>query len=466
MADWVRAVASRSSGSVHMLGIGGVGMAGLALLLKSRGWRVTGCDVSEGPLLAWLRRQGIAVSIGHDPIHLESAPDVLVRSPAVHVDEPELQEARRLEIPVIDRGRLLPALMDRHDVIAVAGTHGKTTTSSMIAWILHNAGIPVSYCIGGVCPGLGAVAAVREGGWMVIEADESDGTLRHYRPRVAVITSMDLDHVDYFSTAEALDDVYGPFARAAERAIYPGADRQAACLLTGREGATSFGLENDADWSAARCLLDAAGSTFDVMHRGELAGSIALGVSGRHNMLNALAAIAATRPLGVEWPAVARALATFQLPRRRYERVAEGRGITVISDYAHHPAEIAALLQQASMEKRSRTIGVFQPHRYSRTKAFGEGFLDVLARLDHIVLAPVYAASEPEIEGGTSEDLAAAARRRGFQHLELADSVAAAWERLRAVWRAGDLVLIIGAGDVEVIGTWAREALAEGKQST
>ena len=446
-----------SNGRVHMLGIGGVGMAGLALLLKSKQWMVTGCDAYPGNLLPWLQLQGIPTTIGHDPMHLSERPAFIVRSPAVAWSEPELVDARERGIPVIDRGRLLPELLKSRNTIAVAGTHGKTTTSSMIAWMLAVGGQPVSYCIGGVCPGLGAVARVDPVGWMVVEADESDGTLRYYHPDIAVITSIDLDHVDYFQNQRQLVEVFETFVGHSRFCITP----YGFGLSLADVDCTTFGFEPEATVQARQPELTAAGSTFELVISGEQHGSVHLSVPGRHNILNALAAIAAGNRAGWPVPRMVSALSTFTLPRRRYEQVAIGRGIRVISDYAHHPVEIAALIEQARLASPKRIVAVFQPHRYSRTKAFQKEFVDVLQVLGRVILAPVYSASEAYIAGGTSEELLTESIRRGCGQFELADSVEDAWARLQGTWCEGDLVLVIGAGDVDQIGGWAASELAE-----
>lgn len=449
----------QASDRVHMLGIGGVGMAGLALLLKSNGWEVSGCDAVAGGLLPWLADQGIRATVGHDPAHLDPAPTFLVRSPAVGWSEPELAAAVQRGIPVIDRGRLLPELLKRRRTIAVAGTHGKTTTSSMVAWGLVDSGQPASYCIGGTCPGLGAVARVERDGWTVVEADESDGTLRYYHPDIAVITSIDLDHVDYFEDDAALFALFETFAAQARHRVVP---HGCALRTAGMPGRTlTFGLEPDASVRADEVRLLPDRTSFQVHVQGAPWGRVELPVPGLHNVLNALAALAAASLAGQDLATVSAALARFSLPRRRFEEVARGQGIRVISDYAHHPVEIAALIGQARLAAPRRIVAVFQPHRYSRTKAFLGAFIDVLSGLDVVVLAPVYAASEPWIEGGTSDDLYAEARRRGLEHIENARSLEEAAARLRASWRSGDLVLIIGAGDVEQIGTMAGRWLAE-----
>lgn len=439
---------------IHLLGIGGVGMAGLALLVKSLGWRVDGCDAYPGPLLSWLAGQGIHATVGHGPEHLVPRPAALVRSPAVSWNEPELQEARRAGIPVIDRGRLLPVLLRGRRTVAVAGTHGKTTTASMIAWCLAASGQPVSYCIGGVCPGLDAVARIEPQGWIVVEADESDGTLQYYHPDVGVVTTMDLDHVDYYRDEAAMTAIYRAFAEQSGHVVLPSAGT-GSCRAGFPGTAVTFGWDAADGARATGVHLEAGGSTFVAEMAGLAPLTVHLAIPGRHNVSNALAALAAVRMCGVEPEVAARALAAFRLPRRRFETVVDAAGIRVISDYAHHPVEIAALIDQALLLVPRRTLAVFQPHRFSRTRAFRSEFIDVLSRLDHVMLAPVYSASEPFVEGGTSADLQQEAERRGLTRIALSDSLESAWARLRDGLQPGDLVLIIGAGDVDKIGPWA-----------
>jgi len=453
----------KSPGTVHMTGIGGVGMAGLALLLQRVGWTVSGCDAYDGPLLTWLRGKGIACAVGHNPQHVESKPDLIVRSPAVQLEEPELRQARDLRIPVVSRGRLLPLLLKNYTSIAVAGTHGKTTTASMIAWILDRVGESTSFCIGGICPGLDAVARAEAGGFMVVEADESDGTLRHYAVDIAVITSMDLDHVDFFAEASSHVQTFSQFARQSGKLIYSGEDALAIAAAAGHPAGISFGISAAVDVRATDIELGAQRSVFTAHLPGRPPANVVLGVTGQHNVLNALAALAAVDQAGVDLAKAVVALSGFQLPRRRFEVVAKGRGITVISDYAHHPVEIAALLAQARLLNPRRILAVFQPHRYSRTKAFRKEFADVLRSVDELILAPVYAASEPFLEGGTSDDLVPLLVERGMKELKRADSVADAWAKVQATWRKGDLVLVIGAGDVDFIGKWAAAELADTK---
>ncbi|HMP90339.1 MAG TPA: UDP-N-acetylmuramate--L-alanine ligase [Kiritimatiellia bacterium] len=448
----------KRQGVIHMLGIGGVGMAGLAILLKRSGWTVHGCDSTEGSLTSWLRSEGVGVLIGHDSVHLNDRPDFIIRSPAVRNGEPELERAKKLGIPVVDRGQILPLLLNNRVSIAVAGTHGKTTTTSMIAWMLDQAGYPVSFCIGGICPGLNVVAREDSESCIVVEADESDGTLRHYHPTIAVITSMDLDHVDFFADNSQVHQTYRAFVENAENVVFSADDPMATSVAVDHAQSVGYGLQyGDARITGIQLGASESSFIYQLSDREPLVVNLAL--SGKHNVINAAGAITAVSRLGVDIRVAVAALSQFQLPKRRFEIVADGKGITVISDYAHHPVEIESLLQQASLRQSRRIIGVFQPHRYSRTRAFREAFAEVLIKLDVLVLVPVYSASEPYLEGGTSEDLFLTLRERGQNPMHLAESVEDGWQKLKKIWQSGDLVLIIGAGDIDLIGKWSSREL-------
>ncbi len=440
---------------VHMTGIGGVGMAGLALLLSRTGRVVSGCDVSGNALTRWLETEGIPCRIGHHAAHLdEMVPNVIVRSPAVSLDEPELREALARGLPVLDRGAVLPAWLSTRRTLAVAGTHGKTTTASMLAWILEVAGEDPTFAIGGICPNLGAVARVGTGPGTVVEADESDGTLALYHPEIAVITSMDWDHVDFYPDENHQLRVYRQFAAQSSMVIMPVEEK----IELDGQSVMTFGWSEEATACARAVTLRADESRFDLVMEGRSFGEIVLGISGRHNVRNALAAAAAAHAWGISFAAIAGGLRSFRLPARRFELLRCLNGVRVVGDYAHHPVEIDALVAQARLHEPERIMAVFQPHRYSRTLAFKNEFARSLSGLDAVVLAPVYAASEPPVKGGFSEDLYACMHEAMGDRVRLADSLETAWSMLEQEVRAGDLLLVIGAGDVEKITSWARLA--------
>ena len=486
-------------GRAHFVGAGGVGMAGVALLLRRLGWEVSGCGGSRAPLLGWLAARGIPAAVGHDPAHLEPRPDLVVRTPAVHDDNPELAAARAAGVPVVARGDALAALSARYETYAVCGSHGKTTTSTFLATILR-AERPgdTLWCIGGASAALGGdVAGGPDGGRLLVaEADESDGTLARYSPAVTVLTNLDLDHVDRFPSVAAFERVFLDCIARTRGALVFGIDhpRAAAVAAASRHPRrVSFGFSPAAKWRIVSCEPD-GGGTRSVLRTPDGAElTLRLPVPGRHNALNAAAAIAAAAEAGV---APERAVAALErsasLPARRFERIGAPEGFAVVSDYSHHPSEIRALVATARGVPHKRIVAVFQPHRYTRTKTFLEDFPPAFRGVDDLVLCPVYAASESPIPGGTSADLyaafraaAAAAARNGSQVPKFerskvpptpepsnlrtfepsnaakrpepppipvpvfAESLDDAFAYLASTIREGDLVLVVGAGDVE-----------------
>ena len=425
---------------IHMIGIGGIGMAGLALLLKERGHCISGCDEQENRQTAWLREKGIPVLIGHDQSHLTDA-DWIIRTTAVPDDHPEVVNAK---VPVSRRGEVLPALLRDRFTIAVSGTHGKTTTTSMIAQILG-----CGYCIGGEVPGFDGVA--KDGQIMVVEADESDGTIANYHPDIAVITNIEYDHMEHHANVEAFEACFKTFiANTKQKIVYCAEDPAAARLCKNNPKAVPYGFQ-------------VSDFKFQVS------------LPGRHNRLNAMAAAAVCeKRKSVE--EIAQALANLKPVRRRFERVFEG-DYTIISDYAHHPTEIRALIQ-TTLEtlKPKRLLGVFQPHRYTRTKALMDDFPPAFQGLEKLWLLPVYAASEKPVAGGTSEDLMNRFSNDWENRIKIfSESVAIdnfaeskimtsgnvstlekVWQDVQGELRAGDVLLIIGAGDIEQLAERAR----------
>jgi len=398
---------------IHMIGIGGIGMAGLALLLKERGHCVSGCDEQENRQTAWLREKGIPVLIGHDRAHLADA-EWIIRTTAVPDDHPEVMNAT---VPVSRRGEVLPALLRDRFTIAVSGTHGKTTTTSMIAQILG-----CGYCIGGEVPGFDGVA--KDGQIMVVEADESDGTIANYHPDIAVITNIEYDHMEHHASVEAFEACFKTFiANTKQKIVYCAEDPAAARLCAGNEKAVPYGVASG-EWRVA--------------------------LPGRHNRLNAMAAIEVSKQWKKE-AEIFQALEKIKPVRRRFERVFEG-DYTIISDYAHHPTEIRALIQTAlETLKPKRLLGVFQPHRYTRTKALIDDFPPAFQGLEKLWLLPVYAASEKPLAGGTSEDLMSRFPGDFKNRIKIFHTLEKVWQDVQCELRAGDVLLIIGAGDVDKI---------------
>lgn len=449
-----------SSGRVHFVGIGGVGMAGLARHLAARGWRVSGSDRAAGRITDWLSAHGIDVSVGHGA-ELDRDVSWVIRTPAVRDDNPELVAARVRGVPVHTRGAVLPALMAEHRSVAVCGTHGKTTSSSMIATILHTAGWDPSYCIGGELDSLQGVAGVGDGDWFVAEADESDGTLRLYHPDLTLVTNVEHDHMEHFpDEAGFLACFEAVVAQTRNTVICCAEDPAAVAICSGAASCVTYGFDCGADVAGGNLHLESDGSRFDVESpRFPTPGRIRLPVAGRHNALNALGAAATALAAGVPMPDVVRGLALFAPARRRFERIRTQSGVIVFSDYAHHPTELRAVIDTARGLGGSRLRAVFQPHRYTRTRALLEQFPPALEGLDELILTPVYAASEAPHQGADARELLAAVQQHGSPPVRLAEDLEQAWSWLRDDRADQDVLLILGAGDVEQLAQWARRDL-------
>jgi UDP-N-acetylmuramate--alanine ligase len=461
------------SGHAHLVGICGIGMAGLAFHLKNRGFEVSGCDSSPNHLADWLRRNGVEVVKGHGAEHVEAGVDWVIRTAAVSDDSPEVARAVEKGIFVCFRGEVLPQLLADNKSVAVCGTHGKTTTATFIASVLKHAGRDPSWCIGGENEFLGGVAGAGQTHCMVVEADESDGTLALYRPDIAVVTNIEFDHMEHFESVEDFEDCFNTFiGNTRKKVIYCADDPRASSLCRPRQKARSYGFSKGADVRGADLFLMESSSRFAVFATGRKRGTIDLPAPGAHNALNALAATAVCLERGLSFEEIREGLAHVTLPRRRFEKVADAGGVTVISDYAHHPSEVAALVRAATGIRRSRLLGVFQPHRFTRTLALGRDFPPAFDGIDRLVLVPVYAASEKPLKGGTIWDLYKHFRQGtllgrtsasgSVPHTIVATSLEQAWAYFRRELKSGDLFLVIGAGDVEKIAGWAKAAAVPG----
>lgn len=458
----IRKCLRQKGSSVHMPGICGMGMAGLAFILKKRGFTVSGCDERPNHLAAWLKKNGIKVFTGHAPAHTTKA-DWVIRSTAVRADNPEIQAARQKGKPVFLRGAVLATISAATDSICVCGTHGKTTTTAMIAQLLKRTGRKPSFCIGGEVSALGGVAGRGHGKNIVLEADESDGTLALYRPSLLVITNIEFDHAEHFTNLASFRKCFEQAAgRTRQKVIYCFDDPQARKIMRNRPNTWSYGFSAEADLRLTDFRENSKGLSFSLKIKSGPRGrdaaalpSLTLPVPGRHNALNAAAACAVGFELGLPLADIAAALAEFRPVTRRFEKIVESRDLLVISDYAHHPSEIAALIRGAQTLRRKRWLAVFQPHRYTRTKALGKLFPPAFRGIAELVLCPVYEASEPKIPGGTSWDLYRHFRRHGQTRTVCARNLSQAWDYLKTILEPGDGLLIVGAGDIYKIGEWA-----------
>lgn len=448
------------AGHVHLLGACGVGMAGLAVLLRQRGFVVSGCDQALNPLSAWLGQNGVEVSEGHDPNHLDAGVNWLVRSAAISDSLPELDRAHALELPVFSRGEVLPALLAGRTSVAVAGTHGKTTTASFVLQLLRAAGRDPAWCIGGETPGVDGVSGDGTDAIIVVEADESDGSLADYEVDLAVITNIESDHLEHFGDDTAVDRCFQEFAQKARLVIYGMDDPRARSVCASLPDARSFGMSEGADIRAHELRAGDPGTEWTLVADGIVETLCSPDVTGSHNISNALAAAATGLALGLRADEIKQGLSSLKLPRRRFDVLSDQAGVVVINDYAHHPSEIAALIGAAKCIPHERLVAVFQPHRYSRTLALRDAYPSAFEGLDELLLLPVYAASESPVQGGATWDLYSSFRSSpGACTPRVAESLDEAWAYLRATLRKGDVLLVVGAGDVEQLAYTAAEAL-------
>ncbi len=453
-------------GHVHVMGICGVGAAGIAWMLHLQGWKVSGCDCHIPPTLyKYFSKHGIDVLQNHSATHLADC-DAVVYSAAIHDDNQELIAARAAGKIVMSRGECLAGWVSQHRSIAVCGTHGKTTTSCFVTRLLQCINENPLWCLGGYTSKLMTNAGPRSipigteaiNAIAVAEADESDGTLAYESPAITVITNIELDHVDHFDNEEAIERCFGTVIQNTREAIAVCADAPRALRVVAqyaKKQIITYGFSKSARLQAMNVRREATQTTFSLFLGENALGDITLPVPGDHNVLNALAAMSAGILLGFDPKVLATALpnACAELPRRRYQWLTpKDAPVHIVTDYAHHPAEIQALLSIVRLHNTKRLRIVFQPHRYSRTKKFLHEFVDALDGLQEVILLPVYAASEAPIEGGSTHDLYAAMRERNpVRPIFLAKNSTEVTHYLQSTARQGDMILIVGAGDVEQI---------------
>jgi UDP-N-acetylmuramate--alanine ligase len=448
--------------SIHFVGIGGIGMSGIAEVLLAHGFKVSGSDVAQGETTRRLASLGAEVFVGHAAQNVRAA-DVVVFSSAIKSDNPELVSARAAQIPVIPRAEMLAELMRLQDGIAIAGSHGKTTTTSLIATVLRAAQLDPTVIIGGQLNGLGSSATRGRGEFLVAEADESDGSFLHLSPVISVITNIDPEHLDYYKSLSTLKDAFVSFANKV-----PFYGLVIACLdhpevqsiLPRIEKRTSsYGLSAQADYSAKHVQTNGLSTRFTLIVRGQSAGDFELNMPGLHNVQNALAVIAVADELGVDRAITRRALATFGGVQRRFTVRGEHDGIVVVDDYGHHPAEVRATLEAAQRAYGRRVVVLFQPHRYSRTQLLFDELARSFNAADVLFLTDVYAAGEAPIAGADSAQLSNALREHGHKDVSYvpkqADLVANVVPRLQR----GDVVITLGAGSITQVGPQLLAAL-------
>lgn len=456
---------------IHFVGIGGAGMSGIAEVLLTMGYQVSGSDLKEGGTVTRLRSMGGDIRIGHAAAHVQGA-DVVVRSTAVPATNPEIIAAESAKIPVIPRAEMLGELMRMKYGVAVAGTHGKTTTTSMLARCLHQGGLDPTIVIGGKLDAIGSSARLGQGDFLVAEADESDGSFLRLDPTVAVITNIDPEHMEHWGTLDALLDGFAEFANkvpffgfATLCLDHPNVQRLIPRL---NRRFITYGMTPQADIHAVELRFDGVSSRFSVRRDREHLGEVHLHMPGEHNISNALAAIATGLELGIPFERLQAGLERFTGVDRRFSMRAEitlnenEAPVSIVDDYGHHPTEIAATLRGARLAwPRRRLHAVFQPHRYSRVRDLFDDFAVCFHEAEHVVVCPIYRAGEKAIEGLDHGSLGVAIRDHGHRWVDVVDDLDAASALLADCVEAGDVVITLGAGDVNQVCSSLAEALRE-----
>ncbi|MDX2011377.1 MAG: UDP-N-acetylmuramate--L-alanine ligase [Myxococcaceae bacterium] len=453
---------SRHAARVHFVGIGGIGMSGIAEVLLNLGYQVSGSDLKESDVTRRLVSLGARVGYGHREENLQTS-DVVVISSAVKKDNPEVVAARRRKVPVIPRAEMLAELMRLKYSVALAGSHGKTTTTSMVATVLNAAGLDPTAVVGGKVNVLGSNAKLGKSELMVVEADESDGSFLKLHPSIAVVTNIDPEHMDHYRSLDALKAAFAEFCNRVPfyglavlcldhpnvQALLPHLDKRF----------VTYGSSHAADYRLEGITLDGFSTRFSAWRRDQSLGEFSVRMVGAHNAMNALAVIAVAEELDIPLDVVRTALAEFGGVQRRFTVKGEAKGITVVDDYGHHPAEVKATLAGARRAFGRRTVVAFQPHRYTRTHDLFEDFCSAFNDADVVFLTSVYAAGEEPIPGATSERLVEAIRSFGHPDVTYVEKRSDLVSALKPRLQPGDLVITLGAGDITNTGPELLSAL-------
>ncbi len=440
---------------IHFVGIGGIGMSGIAEVLINLGYQVSGSDLRESEITRRLAKLGGTIAYGHRAENLADV-DVVVTSTAVNQENPEVQEALLRKIPVIPRAEMLAELMRMKYGVAIAGTHGKTTTTSMVATVLSHGDIDPTVVIGGRLDSIGSNAKLGQGEFLVAEADESDGSFLKLSPTIAVVTNIDEDHMDYY---QDLDEIRSTFVDFINKVPFYGLvvlclddENIQGVIPDVKKRLVTYGMSSQADFQAADIEHQGDRTSFTVIFRGDELGRLNIRMPGRHNVLNALAAVAVGMELDMPFAAIAEGFHDFGGVGRRFQVKGEPKDIMIVDDYGHHPVEIKATLAAACAGWDRRIIAVFQPHRYSRTEALFDDFLTAFYQADHIVVMDVYAAGEETRPEVSADKLAAGISGHGHKSCVYAGSAKETLTHLQQFVEPGDIVITLGAGNVWQVG--------------
>ena len=441
--------------SFHFIGVGGAGMSALAHILLEEGYRVSGSDLTESPLLDELRALGGTMYVGHDAAHLGVAEAVVV-STAIRDENPELVLAREKGLPVLHRSDINAMLLNRRKGIAVAGAHGKTTTTAMLGVVLDACQVSPTIIIGGESPDLGTNAKLGKSDYLVSEADESDGSFVKLLPHFAVVTNIEDDHLDHYGTMEALEDAFVEYVNNVKAGgcaiLCYDSEKVREISPRVKTPVISYGLETEADYQARDIRAGQGGMTFTLLYRGEPLGEISIHLPGRHNVANALAAIAVGREIGLSVEALQRGLDAFHGAKRRFQTKYREGGVWIVDDYAHHPTEIEMTLQAARQTRPKRLVCAFQPHRYTRTELLADEFGRSFGEADVLILTDVYAAGEDPIPGVDGRTLVEAVKRQTGKDAVYIEKLEDIAPYLAGTYEKGDLILSMGAGDIYLAG--------------
>jgi len=441
--------------NIHFVGIGGIGMSGIAEVLLNLGYTVSGSDIGQTDITQRLASLGASVYAGHDASYLGNS-DVVVTSTAVRATNPEVVEAHRRGIPVIPRAEMLAELLKMKFSIAVSGSHGKTTTTSMVATVLAHGGLDPTMVIGGKLASIESNAKMGNGEVIVAEADESDGSFLKLSPSLAVITNIDLEHLDYYRNINEIKSAFLQFAN-----IVPFYGSTILCLDDSnvkdvipdiKRKIITYGLISPADYRADNIIFNGLSSTFSLFYKEKSCGMVTLNVPGRFNIYNSLATIAVAREFDIDFPTIFEGLKCFTGVHRRLEVKGKKNGITVVDDYGHHPTEVRETLAAARHVWKGKIIVIFQPHRYSRTKVLFHEFLSAFGDADTLIVTDIYSASEDPIEGINARSLCEAIRKHGHRDVTYLSDFTDIVNWLLPIARTGDVIITQGAGNVWKIG--------------
>lgn len=453
--------------SLHFIGIGGVGMSALAEVLLSKGYQITGSDLRENELIHKLRTKGVKIYQGHSSNHVQK-PEIIVVSSAIKADNPELTEALRKEIPVISRGKLLSWLVNDTQSIIIAGTHGKTTTASFISHLLIKAEEDPTIFLGGELNEIRATGFLGKGRWTVVESDESDGSFLFLHPQLAVLTSLENDHLDYYGSEEKLREAFKQFIQNLKKGgtlIFNSDDvglKKVSEESSSLPPFLTYGIDSVCDLRASDIKYRAFFSSFQIAYRGKFLGRVTCPLPGKYNIYNCLASLLVSLTLGLNFHQSRDHLSSFQGIKRRFQKIGEVSSIIILDDYAHHPTEIRSVLQAAKLLKK-RIIAVFQPHRYTRTKLLLPAFTRAFTDVDLLVLTKIYPAGESSQPGISGQRLFEEIKSKKGSSVYFFPTQKEILDFLKKEVTEEDLLITLGAGDINSLGkkflTWKRESI-------